>query len=288
MLEVNISESTITSLINQIKNELNKSGIYYRLFYRIKDSNSINEKLKRKSSCKDYKMQDLVGVRIVLYFLDDIQICDTILKNIYNIDYANCNITVPNKNTFEAMVHNYVCYLPENTINAIGLDVFENNPIDKTFEIQLRTIFSEGWHEIDHDLRYKMKNAWQKHESSERALNGIMATLETCDWSILSLLDNLSYENYKNKEWEYMIRNKYRLHLGSDNLSEKFINILNEEKNGFAKKVFRSDREKVINEFRKGIPINLNNLIFIVSYLEKYEELIEIPEIISKKLIDKK
>lgn len=92
MLEVNISESTITSLINQIKNELNKSGIYYRLFYRIKDSNSINEKLKRKSSCKDYKMQDLVGVRIVLYFLDDIQICDTILKNIYHIDYANCNI----------------------------------------------------------------------------------------------------------------------------------------------------------------------------------------------------
>ncbi|MBK7959276.1 MAG: hypothetical protein IPK03_14995 [Bacteroidetes bacterium] len=33
-----------------------------------------------------------------------------------------------------------------------------NSLVDSTFEVQLRTILSEGWHEIDHDLRYKSIN----------------------------------------------------------------------------------------------------------------------------------
>lgn len=284
MLELNISEATINNLINTLKNALNKSCIYYRLFHRIKDSNSINDKLERKSNVQNYKMQDLVGIRIVLYFLDDIEICDEIIKETFKVDEKNCNITVASKNTFEAVVHNFVCFLPEETVNTIGKEVFENNPIDKTFEIQIRTIFSEGWHEIDHDLRYKMNDAWKNHENSERTLNGLMATLETCNWSILSLFDNLSYENYKAKEWEYMIRNKFRLHFGKNELAQEIINLLDHEDNLFAKKIFKSDRDKVIKEFRKGIPCNVTNLVYIIAYLENFTEEILIPNIILQKL----
>lgn len=45
---------------------------------------------------------------------------------------------------------------------------------DATYEIQFRTTLSEGWHEIDHALRYKCKTDWDKHEDEERAFNGIL------------------------------------------------------------------------------------------------------------------
>lgn len=282
-----ISESTIEPLRNSLKNELDKTGIYYRLFSRIKSTASIQTKIQRKKKERgeNYKIQDLVGIRIVLYFLDDIDVCDTLIRNNFDIDEANCNIKKPTKNTFEAVIHNYICKLPDDTVTLIGEDFFSDNSIDKTFEIQLRTVFSEGWHEIDHDLRYKMKDAWKNHENEERALNSIMASLENCNWSILALLDNLAYKNYKSNEWEFMIRNKFRIHFDSTPLSDALLKLLNDSGNTLAKRIFRSNREQVLMEFRKGIPFNLNNLVYIVLVLEKMENLHPVPIPIKEKLI---
>ncbi|WP_202796549.1 hypothetical protein, partial [Thermophagus xiamenensis] len=59
--------------------------------------------------------------------------------------------------------------------------------IDNTFEVQLRTILSEGWHEVDHSLRYKCKDDWKDYPDQERLLNGIYAALETNDSTLKSL-----------------------------------------------------------------------------------------------------
>ena len=65
-----ISISTIKELENDIKNYLDKCGLFYKVFVRIKTANSIIEKLenRKKKNRQNYKLQDLVGVRIVLYF----------------------------------------------------------------------------------------------------------------------------------------------------------------------------------------------------------------------------
>lgn len=280
----NIPESTIAPLIAQLRLSLDKAGIYYRLFSRIKSPFSFEKKLKKKQAEKgvSYILQDLVGIRIVLYFLDDIDICDKLINEIFTVDLPNCNISKPSKNTFDAIVHNYICLLPDDIIQSIGEDLFTEYPIDKTFEIQIRTIFSEGWHEIDHDLRYKMENAWKNHENSERTLNGIMATLETCNWSIIALFDDLAYQNYKCEEWEYMIRNKYRLHFSGNTINDELKKLMDYKENELAKKVFRMKRDQVIPFFQKGIPLELNNLIYIVVYLEKQEPLISIPTPVKK------
>lgn len=282
----NIPESTISNLIAQLRQALDRAGIYYRLFSRIKNPNSLEKKLGKKIAEKgdSYKLQDLIGIRIVLYFLDDIDICDKLIKGTFEVNLTDCNFSKPSKNTFEAIVHNYICKLPDDTIQSIGFEVFDENPIDTTFEIQVRTIFSEGWHEIDHDLRYKMQEAWVNHENSERTLNGIMATLETCNWSILALFDDLAYQNYKCSEWEFMIRNKFRIHLSGKKINDELMNKLNEKENELAKKIFRIKREQVILCFTKGIPLDLNNLIYIIIYLEKLENLVLIPEPIKAKL----
>lgn len=71
--------------------------------------------------------------------------------------------------------------------------------IDNTYEVQIRTILSEGWHEVEHDLRYKCKEEWNEFKEESRLLNGIYATLESSEWSMLTLFDRLSYSQYKIK-----------------------------------------------------------------------------------------
>lgn len=69
--------------------------------------------------------------------------------------------------------------------------------IDETYEIQIRTILSEGWHEVEHDLRYKCKEEWNNFQEESRLLNGIYATLESSEWAMLTLFEKLSYSQYK-------------------------------------------------------------------------------------------
>ena len=86
-----------------------------------------------------------------------------------------------------------------------------NLPIDTTFEIQFRTVFFfEGWHEIEHDMRYKSllsdKEFWKGSEELSRILNCILANLELSDWSLVQLFEELSYNHYKNRDWEIMLK----------------------------------------------------------------------------------
>lgn len=78
--------------------------------------------------------------------------------------------------------------------------------MDNTFELQLRTILSEGWHEIDHSLRYKSQADWLDYPENERLLNGIYASLETNDIALKNLFNELSYKHFKNRNWEGLIK----------------------------------------------------------------------------------
>ena len=109
---------------------------------------------------------------------------------------------------------------------AFPRELWENYRIDKTFEVQVRTTFSEGWHEVDHDVRYKHKEEWEEHYEFSRELNGIYATLEICDRSMVNLLERLAYKNYKNMQIEAMLRNKFRLRFENPVLSVPLMEFL--------------------------------------------------------------
>ena len=38
-------------------------------------------------------------------------------------------------------------------LSNVDINEFDAALIDNTYEIQLRTVLSEGWHEVEHDLR---------------------------------------------------------------------------------------------------------------------------------------
>jgi hypothetical protein len=127
---------------------------------------------------------------------------------------------------------------------------------------------SEGWHEVEHDLRYKCKEDWETSPDLYRALNGIVATLETCDWSMLKLFEEQAYRHYRAKRWIPMLRSKFRLKFGEDPLLPKLNSYL-EEHPEFTKRLYRIDRMDMLNKLMRSnlrLPLTWSNLVFILNY----------------------
>ena len=59
-------------LTDGISRSLSRCGLMYRIFSRVKTSDSIRHKLNVKYADKKVKIQDMIGIRIVLYFQDDV------------------------------------------------------------------------------------------------------------------------------------------------------------------------------------------------------------------------
>ena len=260
-----LPQSIPNSAEKYIRNIHDKAGIYYRVFARTKSVHSTINKMKKKSYGADKNVQDLLGVRVVLYFKDDIDICIKMLKA--ELELIDESIDDEEEDRFSPTRLNMVFNMPEQIIQLFSKTIWEL-PIDKTFEIQVRTIFSEGWHEVEHDLRYKNKDDWEKVPKLSRSLNGIFATLDTCDWAILHVFDELAYVKYKNDEWECMLRNHWRIHMIDDTLTDEICEIFNRDKN-VAKAFYRVPRENVItcisNTNTSKVPKKMTNIIYLVN-----------------------
>lgn len=214
------------SLLNTLVTKLNNAGIYFNSTSRIKSESSLLHKLETgKYSMQEggRKIQDIIGIRINLFYLEDMDICEKILEETFLLD--NWSKTKNEENKFEAQKCNGVFRIPSKYLRNIPASVW-NKPFDQTFEVQLRTVLFEGWHEIEHEMRYKYKlgsdsketNLWTGHEDLSRVMNSIIANLELCDWSIMQIFNSIHDSQYKEKNWENAIRSKYRLRITQDPL----------------------------------------------------------------------
>ena len=214
------------SLLNTLVTKLNNAGIYFNSTSRIKSESALLHKLETgKYSMQEggRKIQDIIGIRINLFYLEDMDICEKILEETFLLD--NWSKTKNEENKFEAQKCNGVFRIPSKYLRNIPASVW-NKPFDQTFEVQLRTVLFEGWHEIEHEMRYKYKlgsdsketDLWTGHEDLSRVMNSIIANLELCDWSIMQIFNSIHDSQYKEKNWENAIRSKYRLRITQDPL----------------------------------------------------------------------
>lgn len=266
------------NITNKICTSLDSIGILYRIFSRTKDSKSIADKIERKKlegnpySEFGKKMQDIVGIRIVTYFHDDIYLVKELLSQTFV--FVGEEIDTFDPTVFKPKRTNIICQFDDDNNSILSESIsasFDENLklCDSTFELQLRTILSEGWHEIDHSLRYKCKEDWNNHSEKERLLNGVYANLEVNDLAMKALFTELSYNHFKEKNWEAMLRNKFRLKFQIVPLSDDIKRIF-DSNNDLAKKILKLDREVVLSEFYKtglSLPVNFNNLIYLVNVI---------------------
>lgn len=268
-------------LLMDINRRLDKSGIYYRSFARVKAPDSLAAKLKSKNEIYEKekrKLQDIVGVRIVLYFEDDVTICRKIIEEMFEVHKADSQIDELGVFEFRPERMNLVCTLPENYVRFFQERLWQAYRIDQTFELQIRTIFSEGWHEVEHDIRYKHTDEWKGKDyyGFNRELNGIKATLEICDHSILHNIEQLTYYCYENDKTEEMLRYKFRIHFENEHLSEKLKTLLTPE---LRKELYRTERDEVLmclsDRLLPDLPKTLDNLVYVCNGLQIHNKGIE-------------
>ena len=278
-------------LESQIYQHLNQCGLMFRLFSRVKTISSLRHKMQIKGdSYKSGKslIQDMIGLRVVLYFQDDVDAlaffysCGEVVKS--SIDEFDTS-------TFRPQRLNLTCNLPTEFVEDFRKALPEELAmyIDSTYEIQIRTIFSEGWHEVEHDLRYKCKEDWEGCESYSRVLNGVIATLETAEWNMKSLFDQMARVNYQNKNYRAMLRNKMHLRVKGEDLSASIHEFLLQNHH-VAESILNTDRFVVILTLlnhQKPIELTYDNLLFLINRIEmNNQELKEMEPENTRKMLD--
>lgn len=263
----------LRDIVTDLESVLNKCGIMYHVFYRTKSILSIKNKLEKKAEeyrRKNKKMQDLLALRITLYFTDDVEIVHNYLRSQSNFDSESVDEAEVDK--FCPKRLNLVMRVPDKLqqdMNAARKESGYEDLIDDTYEVQIRTILSEGWHEVEHDLRYKCKEEWDEFKEESRLLNGIYATLESSEWSMLTLFDRLSYSQYKNKAWSSMLRNKMRVRFADKGLSEDLCNYLLDN-NDTAKLLYRANRTKILKlvmDKNFSYPLTYDTVLHLINHI---------------------
>jgi len=250
----------------EIEGILLRVGLLCRVFGRGKSNHSLESKLSKepgKYSLGTKLIQDAIGIRVALYFSEDVSIVQELLASKFELLDADSTIDSPTTDQFTVSRHNLIFKIPSDYFNEMRRAV-STNPIDTTFELQIRSILSEGWHEVDHDLRYKSKSNWDGQDDLSRALNGIMATLETSEWSMRKIFDDLAYRHYKKGNWPAMLHCKVRMR-AAPHLSDTLVKLMDQNEE-LANDIHRINRNKVIHWFAHTpfrIPVNLDNIVYV-------------------------
>lgn len=128
-----------------ISQTLKQQGIELNsIEHRIKTMESLAGKLERKGE-KYHQLNDitdLIGLRIVTFYTDDVDKVAAIISQLFDIDWANSvdKRKLHDLNSFGYNSLHYICNLHGGSF---------------PFEIQIRTALQHTWSAIEHDIGYK-------------------------------------------------------------------------------------------------------------------------------------
>ena len=136
------AELKIAALLRQ---SLKEAGIHLAsIESRIKTEDSLEGKLERKGN--KYKsladITDILGVRLITYYIDDVDKVATAIERLFDVDWENSidKRKLHDIDSFGYLSLHYVCKMKD---------------FPYRFEIQMRTVLQHAWANLDHDTGYK-------------------------------------------------------------------------------------------------------------------------------------
>lgn len=154
--------SSLENLLGTVKDDLQallkQANIPFNsLIGRIKEFESYYEKIS-DGSCKNLKdpinnLQDLVGVRIVVIFIDDLNNIENIFAPTFEVTRKDRRGSENPDNTFGYTSDHYILKYKE-----VKGPRYEKL-LDMQFELQVRTTLMDAWANLSHELEYKTKEA---------------------------------------------------------------------------------------------------------------------------------
>jgi putative GTP pyrophosphokinase len=161
---------------------------YHLIESRAKEIKSFEEKIKRKEGAyKDIiDITDLSGIRIIVYYNDDIKKIVDLISAEFEIDSANSLIkgNEYNPNEFGYLSSHIVCKIGKSRKNLAEWKKFS---AFKT-EIQIRTVLQHSWASISHTLQYKTKQ--DIPEVLQRKLFRLAGLFELADEQFTGIRDD--------------------------------------------------------------------------------------------------
>lgn len=138
-------EQLSKTVYDQLRQVLHEQSVELSAIeYRVKTEQSLAGKLERKgdkyASLED--ITDLVGLRIITFYTDDVDKVAAIVQQLYDVDWSN-SIDKRKAHELTSFGYNslhYICRLKEGSA---------------PFEIQMRTALQHVWSAIEHDIGYK-------------------------------------------------------------------------------------------------------------------------------------
>lgn len=198
---------------NLIANILREHKKVHSVKTRVKDENHLIEKIIRKTedrrkkygndfnfTVKNYKdeITDLVGIRVIHIFKEDWEEIHNFITKMWNVNEIVANIRKgDNTKTFEELGIEVCSRL--SGYRSVHYLVESYPTTEKVItEVQVRTIFEEGYGEIDHQLRYSLNEIPEILEQNLMLLNRIAGSSDE-----MASLINLLSKNFKDIKSEY-------------------------------------------------------------------------------------
>ena len=184
-----IYESCLSKTEGLIRELISQHGInFHKIEARIKDPIRLNEKIYRKE--EKYKslleITDLIGIRVITYFEDEVDKIASIIESEFLIDKENSI----DKRKIEADRFGYKSLHFVAALNEQRKELTEYKRFrDIKIEIQIRSILQHAWAEIEHDIGYKGEHAIP--DAFKRNFYRVAALLEMADIEFVKIKDGL-------------------------------------------------------------------------------------------------
>jgi len=233
LIEFDAKRSLYSSFSNivtgLIKGRLDQGGVgYHSVVGRCKERASLAVKLSRGKYTNISEVTDIVGIRVITHFEDDVDKIAELIVSEFDIDHDN---SVDKRELLDPDRFGYLSLHYVASLKSNRSELFEyKNYGGLKFEIQIRSILQHTWAELEHDIGYKSALEVPKH--IRRRFSRLAGLLELADQEFIQIRDSLS--SYGDEVAKQIVRDPSVVMLDSVSynnyiLSNEFCRKLDEE-----------------------------------------------------------